>query len=108
VGDQKRELAYFGDTINVAAGLQQQCKALGTEVLISAELLEQVMRPPSLTPCSLGAIGLKGKRNTLEAYSLAFNPEPVEAPVSPATSTASLSQLSRVLDPRMSLKEICS
>ncbi|MEH6627852.1 MAG: hypothetical protein V7739_15510 [Motiliproteus sp.] len=31
VGDLKRELVYFGDTINVAAGLQSLCKEEGAE-----------------------------------------------------------------------------
>ncbi len=70
VGDQKRELAYFGDTINVAAGLQQQCKEYKAEVLISSSLLQLLTLPPSLEAKFVGSIRFKGKRSPIAAHAL--------------------------------------
>ena len=89
VGDQKRELAYFGDTINVAAGMQQQCKAHNVEVLISTSLLQLLMLPPLFEARSIGAIQFKGKRYPVAAHAL-IKSEPsvvsVQKPLQPQTT----------------------
>ena len=38
-GSSRRQLAYFGDTVNVTARLQEHCKEVGRNLLVSAELL---------------------------------------------------------------------
>ncbi len=42
VGDDKREIVYFGDTINTAARLEQMCKQLKRAFLVSGELLSRM------------------------------------------------------------------
>ena len=41
IGDVRREIAYVGDTLNVAARLLDAAKELGHDVLVSDELLAQ-------------------------------------------------------------------
>ena len=41
IGDVRREIAYVGDTLNVAARLLDAAKTLGHDVLVSADLLER-------------------------------------------------------------------
>ena len=38
-GDSRRQVAYFGDTVNVAARLQAHCKEAGRRLLVSAEVV---------------------------------------------------------------------
>ena len=38
-GSSRRQLAYFGDTVNVTARLQEHCKEAGRNLLVSADLL---------------------------------------------------------------------
>ena len=38
-GSSRRQLAYFGDTVNVTARLQEYCKEVGRNLLVSADLL---------------------------------------------------------------------
>jgi class 3 adenylate cyclase len=38
-GDAKRQLAYFGDTMNVAARLCEHCKAIDRRLVISGEMI---------------------------------------------------------------------
>ena len=38
-GDSRRQVAYFGDTVNVAARLQAHCKEVGRRLLVSGELV---------------------------------------------------------------------
>ena len=39
VGDEKLEIVFHGDTVNTAARIQEECDALGEEILLSEELL---------------------------------------------------------------------
>jgi class 3 adenylate cyclase len=41
-GDSHRQIAYFGDTVNVTARLQEHCKEVGRPLLVSADLLKCV------------------------------------------------------------------
>ena len=36
-GSSRRQLAYFGDTVNVTARLQEHCKEAGRNLLVSAD-----------------------------------------------------------------------
>jgi adenylate cyclase len=70
VGDLKRELVYFGDTINVAAGLQSHCKEVGTSALISHELHTRLSLSEAFSVNNVGAVALKGKRKVVNALAL--------------------------------------
>lgn len=75
VGDLKRELVYFGDTINVAARLQSHCKEVGARALISAPLYRSLVHSSRLAPTRLGAVSMKGKKEPVESVALAYQAE---------------------------------
>ncbi len=84
VGDLKRELVYFGDTINVASGLQSHCKEVGVRALIGASLYQMLVHSHRLKPSPLGSITMKGKLELIECIALEYCP--VEAGLVVASS----------------------
>lgn len=70
VGDEKREIVYFGDTVNTAARLQSLCKEKERDFLISSELLDSMTLPPSSEVQDMGEIELRGKSHPLRVYAL--------------------------------------
>jgi adenylate cyclase len=61
IGDVRREIAYVGDTLNVAARLLEASKTVGREVLVSAELLERTSLPPGVVAESLPTLTVRGR-----------------------------------------------
>jgi len=77
-GDSRRQIAYFGDTMNVTARLQEHCKAVGLPLLASAELLKRVRPSPQLRLEALGCAALRGRAASVEIF--AVERGPVRAP----------------------------
>ena len=92
-GGAKRQLAYFGDTMNVAARLCEYCKVVNQRLVVSGDLLRQVTIP-------LESAGWRWRENyaartagadrsafdpaaccRLRAYNLGAAPLPVRLPV---------------------------
>jgi adenylate cyclase len=67
-GDTKRQIAYFGDAVNVAARLQEQAKAIGPVLVASAEVVRRLALPPGLEAASRGATRLRGREAPLETF----------------------------------------
>ena len=63
IGDVRREIAYVGDTLNVAARLLEASKTLQRDVLISAELLTSVRLPAQLIAEPLPTLSIRGPRH---------------------------------------------
>jgi adenylate cyclase len=61
IGDVRREIAYVGDTLNVAARLLDAAKALGHDVLVSADLLERSTMPPGIKADPLPTLTVRGR-----------------------------------------------
>ena len=61
IGDVRREIAYVGDTLNVAARLLDAAKTLGRDVLVSTELLERATLPPDLKAEPLPTLAVRGR-----------------------------------------------
>jgi class 3 adenylate cyclase len=72
-GDSRRQLAYFGDTMNVTARLQDHCKIVGRSLLVSADLLRQVSPTPDLRVVALGQVALRGRAATVEIFAVERN-----------------------------------
>lgn len=68
VGEEKREIAYHGDTINTAARIQSECRVQGEEILISRALFELVSKNDKYDFDSKGEVQLKGKIMKTEIY----------------------------------------
>ncbi|MCW8887086.1 MAG: adenylate/guanylate cyclase domain-containing protein [Motiliproteus sp.] len=73
IGDLKRELVYFGDTINTAAALQVESKALEANALICSELYEQLKPSSHFSAKHLGEIVIKGKDKRINSTALTFS-----------------------------------
>ena len=67
-GDAKRQLAFFGDTMNVAARLCDYCKTINERLVISCEL-KRLMTIPG--DCAVGepeTVAPRGRREPVEAH----------------------------------------
>jgi class 3 adenylate cyclase len=60
-GDSRRQIAYFGDTMNVTARIQEHCKETGRTLLISADLLKHVPAGLNISVEPLGLTQLRGR-----------------------------------------------
>ena len=69
-GDSRRQIAYFGDTMNVTARLQEHCKEAGRTLLASADLLRCVQAGPDLRVVALGQAVLRGRAAAVEAFAV--------------------------------------
>ena len=66
----RREIAYVGDTLNVAARLLDAAKALGHDVLVSDELLKHAALPADLVVEPLPTLGVRGRAAPLAIAAL--------------------------------------
>lgn len=69
-GSSRRQLAYFGDTVNVTARLQEYCKEAGRNLLVSADLLSHLRPNPSLLIEPLGPAQLRGRSAAIEVFAV--------------------------------------
>ena len=70
VGEYKREIAYHGDTINIASRIQNECNILGKDFLISEDIKKQLGSNDGFDLKFEGNIQLKGKTEAMRIYSL--------------------------------------
>jgi adenylate cyclase len=71
LGTIKMEIAFLGDTMNMAARLQQACRDTGHRVLASAALVDRLAALPSgIAKRSIGQLRLRGKESEIELYAL--------------------------------------
>jgi class 3 adenylate cyclase len=69
-GDSRRQIAYFGDTMNVAARLQEHCKEVGRVLLVSADLLRLARPGSDLVVEALGPTQLRGRAAAVEVFAV--------------------------------------
>jgi class 3 adenylate cyclase len=69
-GDSRRQVAYFGDTVNVAARLQEHCKEVGRALLVSADLLRLANPSANLVIEALGPTQLRGRRAPIDVFAV--------------------------------------
>jgi adenylate cyclase len=72
-GDSRRQIAFFGDTLNVAARLQELCKEVGRPLLVSADLLSRARAGPDLRVEALGGAALRGRTEAVEVFAIERN-----------------------------------
>lgn len=65
IGDVRAELAYVGDTLNVAARLLEAAKAVGRDVLTSADLLAKTTLPSGILAEALPTLTVRGREAPL-------------------------------------------
>jgi len=74
IGDIRRDIAYHGDVLNIAARIQSLCNEHGKTLLISAELLWKLKLDPYFWIQSLGTVSLRGKKVEVEITSVEADP----------------------------------
>lgn len=70
VGEIKREIAYHGDTINIAARVQGLCNTFGKNLLISEHLFHQITENYEFKINYMDDFLLKGKTKKIKIYSV--------------------------------------
>jgi class 3 adenylate cyclase len=69
-GDARRQIAYFGDTMNVAARLCEHCKTTEESLVASAELLRDTAVPPGFSAGNESSILLRGRQMPIEVHAV--------------------------------------
>lgn len=69
-GDSRRQIAYFGDTVNVTARLQAHCKEAGRPLLISGELLRLLPPDHDFGIAPLGSTQLRGRAAATDIFAV--------------------------------------
>ena len=69
-GNVKRQLACFGDTMNVAARLCEYCKSADWHLVASGDLLRQVTIPPDLRVGAGESVALRGRQERIETHQI--------------------------------------
>ena len=67
-GGFKRQLAYFGDTMNVSARLCEYCKVCGCNLIVSGDVLSHMMIPQNLQVSVGQSVALRGRNSLLEVH----------------------------------------
>jgi len=70
VGSDHHKITYFGDTINIAARMEQMCKELGEKILISKSLAERMRMPKNVEVRECGFQAIRGKQAAIEICAL--------------------------------------
>ena len=70
VGDDKREVVYFGDTVNTAARIAAHTRVTGHDCLISGDVVAALPLPAGSVPEPVGEAALRGKRRPVTVYAL--------------------------------------
>jgi adenylate cyclase len=72
IGVDRRKIAYFGDTVNTTARLENLCRELDSPILISAELLSRIPSlPREVRATHLGSHDVRGRDHPIAVASLA-------------------------------------
>lgn len=70
VGDSRRAIVYFGETVSCAVALQGACKRVHRDFLMSGELFERLEMGEEFSVSFLGPLALFPDGATVEAYAL--------------------------------------
>ncbi len=69
-GDQKQEISYFGDTINTAARVVEQCKPFQRTLLLTSELLNKIELPSVFQAVQVGSVQLRGREHATDLFAI--------------------------------------
>lgn len=66
IGELKKEIVYNGDVLNTAARIQAMCNELDRDLLVSAEVIDQLALDQGYRVDRLGPVPLRGKTQPIE------------------------------------------
>ena len=67
-GDAKRQLAYFGDTMNVGARLCEYCKTVNRRLVVSGDLLRLVSVADEWEIGEAKSVAMRGREEPVDAH----------------------------------------
>jgi adenylate cyclase len=70
IGEMKKEIVYIGDVLNTTARIQEDCKRLAKDFLISEDLLNRINSLGSIKASFVEEIIPRGKERPVKLYSL--------------------------------------
>ena len=70
VGDDKREIVYFGDTVNTAARVAALARTLERDWLVTGEVLQAMPLPAGVRVEAMGEHALRGRHRTIAIHAL--------------------------------------
>lgn len=70
VGIIKRDVTYSGDVLNTTSRIQNMCKQFDQEIIVSADLIEELNLTQSFALQTLGSIKLRGKEKEISLIAL--------------------------------------
>lgn len=71
VGDQRREITYFGDTINSLSRLDSIAKEAGRDIILTADGWRHCRPVAGVMPVPLGPVTLRGRETPMEIVGVA-------------------------------------
>jgi adenylate cyclase len=66
--DSKRQIAYFGDALNVTARLQEESKLRAASFVASGDIIKRIGLPPWIEAKSCGHVRLRGREAPFEPF----------------------------------------
>ena len=69
-GESRRQIAFFGDSMNVTARIQEHCKVAGRSLLVSADLLRQIPAGSGVCVEAFGLTRLRGRAALVEIFAI--------------------------------------
>jgi adenylate cyclase len=73
-GDAKRQLAYFGDTMNVGARLCEHCKTINQQLVVSGDLMRLMAMPDDLVAGEAESVAVRGRQEHIQALAVKERP----------------------------------
>jgi adenylate cyclase len=71
MGDWKREVVMLGDTMNTTARIEDACRAMHCDYIVSAAVLDRIATlPPDVRARSLGLVEVPGKKHNISLFAL--------------------------------------
>jgi adenylate cyclase len=70
IGDERREIVYFGDTINTTARLRSLAKKVQRSIVVSAALLARLQLPGNARAEDIGTFELSGKAEGTRVFAV--------------------------------------
>ena len=68
IGNQRKQVVFVGDVVNIASRAQAEAKARGMDLIVSGTLLVRIELPPGFEARPLGAVRPKGKEQAIELF----------------------------------------
>lgn len=70
IGIIKRDVTYSGDVLNTTSRIQSMCKQFNEEIIVSADLMDELKFKNSFTTQMLGSIKLRGKEKEMSLIAI--------------------------------------